>query len=83
MKSKALNEWKRPFGQENRLIADQRHGAPYHFTKVRGSDECTLDGRKLEAENEFFMFVLKSNYKRPFYCVVIEVKSFTFKSESS
>ena len=56
---------------------------PYHYTKVRGSDKCTLSGSKIEAEKEFFMVVLESDHKRPFYCAVIEVKSFKFTSESS
>ena len=85
MRSRGLYELKRHFQREHHLRADQSFRAPYHPSKVRGSDGRTLYGSKLEAEKELFMHldVPELDHKRPFYYDVVEGKPFTFTSASS
>ena len=85
MKSRGSYELKRHFQREQHLRADQRFRARYHPSKVRGSDERTLYGSKLEVENELFMHldVPELDHKRPFYYDVVEGKPFTFTTASS
>ena len=85
MKSRGLYELKRHFQREHHLRADQRFRARYHTSKIRGSDERTLYGSKLEAKKELFMHldVPELDHKRPFYYDVVEGKPFTFTSANS
>ena len=85
MKSRGLYELKRHFQREHHLRADQRFRARYHPLKIRGSDERTLYGSKLEAEKELFMHldVPELDHKRPFYYDVVDGNSFIFTSTSS
>ena len=55
MKSRGLYELKRHFQRGHHLRANQRFRARYHPSKVRGSDERTFYGSKLQAEEVFFM----------------------------
>ena len=83
MKSRGLYELKRHFQREHHLRADQRFGARYYLSKVRGSDGRTLYGSKLQAEKELFMHVdvPELDHKRPFYYNVGEGKPFTFTTQ--
>ena len=85
MKSRGLYELKRHFQREHHLRADQRFRARYHPSKIRGSDDRTLYGSKLEAEKALFMHldVPELDHKRPFYNDVVEGKPFIFTSASS
>ena len=85
MKSWGLFELKRHFQREHYLSADQSFRAPYHPSKVRGSDGRTLYGPKLEAEKELFMHleVPELDHKSPLYYNFIERKPSTFTSASS
>ena len=85
LKSRGLYELKRHFQREHHLRADQRFRARYHPSKVRGSDERTLYGSKLEAEKVLFMHleVPEIDHKRPFYYDAVEGKPFAFTLASS
>ena len=82
MKSRGLYESKGHFQPEHHLRADHRFRARYRPSKLRGSDERTLYGSKLEAKKELFMHleVPELDHRRPFYYDVIEGKPFTFTS---
>ena len=52
MKFRRLAESKCHVQQKQHLRANQRFGARYHSSKVRGSEGRTLNGSKLEEEKE-------------------------------
>ena len=85
MKCRGLYELKRNFQWEHHLRADQRFGARYHPSKLRGSDGRTLYGSELEAEKELFMHldVPELDHKRPYYYDVAEGKPFIFTLTSA
>ena len=84
MKLRGLYELKIHYQRDCYLRIDQRYRERYCHGKVRGRDARALYGAKLEKEREHYMEldVPDSCSKRSFYSDVIEVKSFTFTTES-
>ena len=85
MKSRGLYELERHYQRDCHLRIDQRCREIICPGKVRGKDARVFYGVKLQKERERYMELDLPDlcYKRPFYYDVIQVKPFTFTTEST